>query len=219
MTTTPDHVFKTEIVKDRVDHGLVELAVATNKLSAKQSLWTVMDYAVPKELADKCAQVFSKLIPTIPQVEVKNKALQQPLLGMFSEPPGEKLKYFHTYVTAEAWTAELRELAKIAKQLTNTDFTVAYVNLYRSGDFIPFHKDETHKDKPIVSFTFYPDAAYTPRDFVIRENATSSLTVIPTFHRQCLIMREGMQDLCQHALLRGSSERVNVTFRVSQNNR
>ncbi len=180
--------------------------------------WTVIENGVGRELSDACFRICKQVSATFPNITVKDATLKQPLLGILSNPSGKDIRYFHTYIKSQPWSLvpELDRLAKIAKDLTGYNFNVAYINFYRPGNYIPYHKDKTHGDEPIVSFTFYDNIEVPKRDLLIRSQSGECLT-IPTTHGQIIIMHPGMQPLYDHAVTSADGERVNVTLRIDHN--
>lgn len=143
----------------------------------------------------------------------------QPMFAFASEPAGLEYTYFWTKVLGREMPAPLARLLDIARTLAPAPFNCAFVNYYRNGvDHVPPHCDKTHKDEPIVSFSFYqPGHALSDlRTFeVLHEGHVVERIVMED--RSALVMLPGMQELLQHSVPAAphvQKWRLNVTFRV-----
>ena len=192
--------------------------------------WIYKPSAVPSSLASRCSGELSILMRKVclDPVPTENS---QPLFAFFSRPPGLPYRYFGRTTKGLEWPNILSELAAIAADLVcgeeRLEFNVAFVNLYRDGrDCVTPHRDKTHGNTPIVSFSFYEDgeSATAPdlRSLSIAELPAESsgsgtrLSSITMDHASAIVMLPGMQEKYVHWVepTESTKYRVNVTFRI-----
>ncbi len=146
---------------------------------------------------------------------------EQPVFSFFSEPEGLSYKYFKQELKGSAFTEELLVLRNCANRLTGDVFNVAFINLYQTGQqHIPAHRDKTHKDHSIVSFSFYKTEDTKPEDlrslWIYEDSKTP--VVLEMQHNSIIIMHPGMQETHTHWVPPSDTlvPRVNVTFRIQK---
>jgi len=127
--------------------------------------------------------------------------------------------YFYSrrlYPAYDGWTPELLTIKQAVEARTRVEYDSVLCNLYRTGkDSVNFHCDcerEMSSAHPIASVSLGAE-----RDFQMRSKDKSIREKITLGNGSLLIMKAGMQENWEHAVLKTSRNvggRINLTFRV-----
>lgn len=169
--------------------------------------------------------LWNELIPLTEKFYTKDSKAPvcNPQFVYCSDPPGHSYKYFNIPVLGQAFPASLIELGKFAEHYIVEEykktchFNAAFINWYPSNEVhIPWHRDKTHKDFFIASFTLQEDPSES-RSFSIRMDQTQQIWTFPLEHQSLLIMEPGMQEAYEHSVpptIKKQKGRLNITLRI-----
>jgi alkylated DNA repair dioxygenase AlkB len=128
--------------------------------------------------------------------------------------------YSYTYsgTTREAltWTKELRELKKLAEDITGATFNSCLLNLYHNGDEgMGWHSDDEktlEKNSAIASLSLGAE-----RKFYLKHKNTKQALSVLLEDGSLLLMKDATQSHWLHSLPKSvkiSKPRINLTFRT-----
>lgn len=180
---------------------------------------------IPDAISDTfCRELWNELFLLIQEHSAQDdKApLHNPHFVYCSKPAGRNYKYFTTDVKGQAFPASLAKLATLAETIIKKEykktcpFNAAFINWYPCHKVhIPWHRDKTHKDFFIASFSLQEIPAES-RLFSICNDQTQEVLSFPLKHCSLLIMEPGMQEAYQHSVPPAKEQkgRLNITLRM-----
>ena len=129
---------------------------------------------------------------------------------------GYSYTYSGTNKEALTWTKELRELKKLAEDITGTTFNSCLLNLYHNGnEGMGWHSDDEkalEKNAAIASFSLGAE-----RKFSFKHKNTKQALSILLENGSLLLMKGATQSHWFHSLpksVKVSQPRINLTFRT-----
>lgn len=204
--------------------------------------WTYHPDVVDANTAREYYKSLVNLVKDLPQqkVRVRGKVYdQRRIVGYFSKS-NNPYSYSGARQVNSGWPDVIQTLCTIASKLANCSYDSALVNWYRDGnDKIGLHNDKDAMTRPIVSFTFYPDAnpsldqlrvlrirSQVEQKSLKRKRESEEQQVkktkpivynIKMGQGSVVLMHDGMQTRFNHEVPENKKSRmgrINVTFRV-----